>query len=279
MRRTEPPNTIAVNNQNPTNLLPIQQSRKRGIVLRLSSPAKFSMEPRHWHRTWPITPPQDAGCSDYRCIVDHGRKPFTITWQGSPQYPDLRNFPALDRVQVSPVPLSPALAAIWTDSELLDYGSHASIRALEHSRFPILKLAHPDKQSLALIEHEFNVLTELKSLDLPVPEIAPQPILDGGRICGYRMKALAKLKPSELRCRQHDIQHVLLRLHSAGFCHGDVNPSNIMKDGSDRIILIDFGFAGRAGSAVPPFIPSLVYAGGIFEVENDLKALERFIRY
>ncbi len=53
---------------------------------------------------------------------------------------------------------------------------------------------------------------------------------------------------------------------------------NIMKDGSDRIILIDFGFAGRAGSAGPTFIPSWVYAGGIFEVENDLKTFERFIR-
>jgi serine/threonine protein kinase len=235
-------------------------------------------ESRHWHQTWPITPPQDAGGSDYRCIVEYGRKAFSITWQGSPQYPDLRKFPALDGVEVSPVLLSPALAAIWTDSELLDYGSHASIRASEHSRFPILKLAHPDAQSLALIEHEFNVLTDLKSLDLPVPEIDTQPIVDGGRICGYRMKRLAKLKPSELHYREHEIQHVLLRLHSAGFCHGDVNPSNIMKDGSNRIILIDFGFAGRAGTATPPFIPSWVYAGGIFEVENDLKAFERFIR-
>ncbi len=51
-----------------------------------------------------------------------------------------------------------------------------------------------------------------------------------------------------------------------------------MKDGSDRIILIGFGFMGRAGSAALPFILHWVYAGGIFEVENDLKAFERFIR-
>ncbi|KAK3311719.1 kinase-like domain-containing protein [Chaetomium strumarium] len=213
----------------------------------------------HWYmyQARPITPPQDAGDGD---LYSH--------------------FPNLDHVEVSPVALSPALAAIWRDSTILDYGSYASIRALEHgdSPFPILKLAHPDTQSLELIQHEFNILSDLKSLGLPVPEIDTQPIVDGGRICGYRMKALTKLKPSELRCRQHDIRRVLLQLHSAGFCHGDVTPSNIMQDGSDRIILIDFGFAGRAGSAVPPFIPSWVYAGGIFEPTGDWKAFERFFR-
>ncbi|AEO60715.1 hypothetical protein MYCTH_2316220 [Thermothelomyces thermophilus ATCC 42464] len=243
---------------------------------RSSTPCEFHC---HLNRAWPITPPQDAGDGDlFRCIVDHGRNPFSIVWQGSPEYPDLSNFPALDRVEVFPLPLSPALAAIWRNSALLDYGSYASIRASEHSRFPILKLAHPDTQSLELIEHEFNILTDLQSLGLPVPEIDTQPIVDGGRICGYRMKALSKLKQYELHHRQHDIQRVLLRLHSAGFCNGDVTPSNIMKDGNDRIILIDFGFAGRVGSAVPPFIPNWVYASGIFEAEGDLKAFKRFIR-
>jgi hypothetical protein len=171
----------------------------------------------HKHR-WPITPPQDAGGSDYRCIVDHGRKPFSVTWRGSPQYPDLCNCPTLDCVEVSPVPLSPALATIWADSELLDYGSHASVRVSEHTHFPILKLAHPDAQSFALIKDDFNVLADLKLLGLPIPEIDTQPIADGGRICSYQMKMLVKLKPAELRCRRHDIQDGLLRLHSAGFC-------------------------------------------------------------
>ena len=81
------------------------------------------------------------------------------------------------------------------DSELLDDGSHASIRASEHCRFPILKLTHPNAQSLALIEHEFNILTDLNSLGLPVSEVDTQPIVDGGRICGYQMKTLTKLRP------------------------------------------------------------------------------------
>jgi len=88
-----------------------------------------------------------------------------------------------------------------------------------------------------------------------------QPVVDGGHICGYRIQPLTKLTPSELRYRQHDIRLVLWRLHAAGFCHGDINPSNIMKDGSDRIVLIVFGFAGRAGGGVLTFIPRWVYAG------------------
>ncbi|KAL2024948.1 hypothetical protein VTK56DRAFT_3647 [Thermocarpiscus australiensis] len=109
----------------------------------------------------PITPPQDAGVRGwYKCILDYRHKPYSITWRGSPKYPDLAKFTVLKGVDVSLVHQSLAMAAVWRDSTLLDYGSYASIRASKHSRFPILKLAHPDKQPLELIQHEFNVLVD-----------------------------------------------------------------------------------------------------------------------
>jgi serine/threonine protein kinase len=117
----------------------------------------------------------------------------------------------------------------------------------------------------------------LKGLGLPIPDIDPQPIVDGGRIHGYRMGLLAKLERCELRSREQDILCALSELHAAGFCHGDIVPGNIMKGRNDQIILIDFSFAGRIGSTVPPLIPDWVYAGGIFAAEDDLEAFHEFI--
>jgi hypothetical protein len=70
------------------------------------------------------------------------------------------------------------MAAIWRDSTIIDYGSHASIRITKHDPFPILKLAHSDELSIKLIQHEFNVLADLTKLGLPVVEFDQQPILD-----------------------------------------------------------------------------------------------------
>jgi hypothetical protein len=50
-----------------------------------------------------------------------------------------------------------------------------------------------------------------------------------------------------------------------------------MKDAGGRITLIDFGFSGPLGSAVPSFIPSWVYDDGIFSIGIDLKAFDERI--
>lgn len=99
----------------------------------------------------PITPPRSAGVrGSYRSIVDYNHQPFSIIWSGSPQYPDLADFPFFKNINVtvSPVHQSLEMAAIWRDSALLDYGSYASIRVTEHDPFPVLKLAHSDKLSV-----------------------------------------------------------------------------------------------------------------------------------
>jgi serine/threonine protein kinase len=167
------------------------------------------------------------------------------------------------------------MAAIWRGSKIIDYGSSASIRITEDDSFPIVKLAHPDELSIKLIQHEFNVLANLAKLGLPVVEFDQHPILDNGVTCGYRMKKLTKLELSEFRSRTDEIKHTLDRFHSAGFCHGDFTPSNIMKDESGRIILIDLSFAGQLGSAVPSFFPTWVHSDGMYGIDSDLKAFRR----
>lgn len=168
------------------------------------------------------------------------------------------------------------MAEIWRGSKIIDYGSYASIRITEHDSFPILKLAHPDELSIKLIQHEFNVLTDLAKLGLPVVKFDQQAILDNGATCGYRMEKLSKLELSEFRSRADEIKHTIDRFHSAGFCHGDFTPSNIMKDESDRIIFIDFSFAGQLGSAVPSFFPTWLYSNSMYGIGSDLEAFRRY---
>ncbi|ELR01924.1 hypothetical protein VC83_04168 [Pseudogymnoascus destructans] len=244
-------------------------------ISRLRPPRQTSTRPPQEAK--PITPPQSGGVrGSYECIVDYDHQAFSITWSGSPEYPDLARFPDLKNVSVHSVHQNSRIAAIWRDSTIIDYGAYASIRVIEDGRFPILKLAHQDELSIKLIQHELDVLADLAKLGLPVVEFDQQPIRDNGVICGYRMNKLFKVELSELRSRTDDIKQTLDRLHSAGFSHGDFSPSNIMKDAGGHIILIDFSFAGRIGSEVPSFFPSWVYADGIYGTNSDLEAFGRY---
>ena len=97
------------------------------------------------------------------------------------------------------------------------------------------------------------MLLNLKKLQLPVVECDEQPILHNGIICGYQMKRLYKLELSDLPSRTDDIKSLLAELHSAGFSHGDFQPSNIMMNEDAHLILIDVSFSGRLRCAVPTF--------------------------
>lgn len=228
----------------------------------------------------PTSPPNAAETrGSYQCLVDYNSDLFSVSWSGSPQYPDLTSFPFLDSnvAKIAPLSLTPELDRIWKGSKHHDYGAHASIRTTNGNAFPIIKLAHPDDDiSIKLIEREFNVLTELKKLELPVVDFDEQPITCDGAIYGYRMKTLTKLEPGEMHTRWEDVKGVFSLLHHAGFCHGDFNPSNIMKADNDRLIIIDFSFSGRIGSPVPPFMPTWRFPTGEYCLDQDVAALKRY---
>ncbi|KGQ11799.1 hypothetical protein BBAD15_g2454 [Beauveria bassiana D1-5] len=190
-----------------------------------------------------ITPPQRAETPHHiGIIVDYNQRPFSITWQRGNQYPNLDAFPTFTDATVNPISQTASMRELWTQSVTFGYGSCGSVRFMQ------------------MIQHEFALLTSMALLDssLPVVQVDQQPILENGEICGFRMKRLSEMCRSSLISRKSDIQDALQRLHSAGFCHGDIKGNNIMEDEAGRIIFIDFGLGGRIGSDAPEFFPRRV---------------------
>ncbi|KAH8717329.1 hypothetical protein HC256_002018 [Beauveria bassiana] len=191
-----------------------------------------------------ITPPQRAETTHHiGFIVDYNQRPFSITWQRGNQYPNLDAFPTFTDATVNPISQTASMRELWTQSVTFGYGSCGSVRIQDN-----------------MIQHEFALLTSMALLDssLPVVQVDQQPILENGEICGFRMKRLSEMCRSSLISRKSDIQDALQRLHSAGFCHGDIKGNNIMEDEAGRIIFIDFGLGGRIGSDAPEFFPRRV---------------------
>ncbi|KAK8142784.1 hypothetical protein G3M48_008263 [Beauveria asiatica] len=208
-----------------------------------------------------LTPPQRAETSNYiEIIVDYNRRPFSITWQRGTRYPNLDTFPTFTDAVVNPITQTASMRALWTQSVTFGYGSCGMLRIQDNVCFPVIKLAHSDRRFMQMIQHEFALLTSMALLDsfLPVVRVDQQPILENGEICGFRMKRLSEMCRSSLISRKSDIQDALQRLHSAGFCHGDIRGNNIMEDGAGRIMFIDFGLGGRIGSDAPEFFPGRV---------------------
>lgn len=231
----------------------------------------------------PITPPCCTGLGKHSCIVEYHKEPYSLVWSGSVQYPDLRAFPK--DLDAHPLPQSEEMAKIWKSSVLVDFGSHAVIRASpcssdeqehDNQRFPIIKLAHSDAESLALIRNEIEILSDPIMRSLPTPIIDEQYITKDGIPVGFRMKTLFKVEATELYRRMNEVQQSLRQLHDAGFSHGDFSPSNVMKDGKDRITLIDFSHAGRIGEVVPLIIQRQGYCDDRYNADYDWRIFHRF---
>lgn len=231
----------------------------------------------------PITPPYCTGRGKHSCIVEYHKKPYSLAWSGSAQYPDLRAFPK--DLEAYPLHQSEEMAEIWRSSVLVDFGSHAVVRSSpcssdeqeqDNQYFPIIKLAHNDSESLELIRNEIKMLSDPILRSLPTPIIDEQCITKDGIPVGFRMKMLFKLEVTELYQRVNEIQQSLRQLHNAGFSHGDFSPSNVMKDEKDRIILIDFSDAGRIGEVVPPFIQRQGYYDDRYNADYDWHTFRRF---
>ena len=149
----------------------------------------------------PTTPPYGAKGS-YKCTVDYRGKPFSITWKGSPAYPELGGFPNLVDVDIAQIHQTPYMSAIWKTSTLLDYGAHALIRVAQHRSFPVLKLAHTDDESVKLIQHEVGILAELAPLAFTAKVLALT-YLEDGRLDAFQWHledAIFILKRGDTQC-------------------------------------------------------------------------------
>lgn len=229
----------------------------------------------------PVTPPYRSEPGQYHCVVEYHRKPYHLAWSGTGQYPDLEAFPK--DLDAYPLHQHEELAMIWRSSTLLDYGSHAVVRCYdcepgqEHDEcFPAVKLAHADAESMALIQNEIKILSELKSSGLPVPVIDERIIDVDGIPLGFRMKRLFKMDMADIPQRTEEIRRALQQLHDTGFCHGDLSPSNIMTDEQDRVVLIDFSHAGRIDGMVPDIVQRQGYCDDRYKTDHDWQTFHRF---
>lgn len=191
-------------------------------------------------------------------------------------YPDLAHFPSLQGT-CKPVALSAPLAELFATSTLINYGVDGCIRCShDNERLPIVKIALPRPVSRARIQHEIKMLQEMKRYSIPVPEFDPTPLVDVEGIYGYRMEKLLPLDFKNLVSVAKELRHIVDRLHECGLSHGDLNPSNVMRDKSGRLVLIDPSFSGKLGEPTPGHIPSWQYEGSVFSTTTDDKYLQQF---
>lgn len=224
----------------------------------------------------PISPPfNPAGESHYSCYLDFHSRIYQIFWSNAAQYPNLSRFPKVDGT-VHLVALSDTMTKVLAASVLLDYGTDACIRCSHLEPLPIIKIALPNKISRLRIRNEFKMLKEMKRCSLPVPSFGNEPPIDEEGIFGYRMELLTPIDFSDLGLVSEDLKTIVGRVHDSGLSHGDLNPSNIMRNGSGSLVIIDPSFAGRLGQQIPDHITSPQYESNVFCTTADERYMKMF---
>jgi hypothetical protein len=226
-----------------------------------------------------VSPPARAEMAGrYTRIVEHRNNPYSITWSGSATQPDITQFSTtrLDW-RCKPVDLGLGIPDIWSDSMFVNYGADASLRCSHVGPYPIIKLAHHGEEFRLRLQHEFEIIQDVNMIakSLPIPNVDDHSLRDDQGVFGYRLEYLICLEIDELIRRLPEVTEAVQQLHEAGFSHGDLSQSTIMKNNEGAIVLIDFGWAGKIGTPAPSSVPSWVYANAIVTVEVvDQQALE-----
>jgi len=191
------------------------------------------------------------------------------------QYPDFSDFPNVHNTRVDRLELSSIEAEEWSRSSLVAYGANAHVRCTHTGRFPVVKLAMPDQSSRDCLSYEFGITKQMKQLGLPVVEVGPEPLRDAQGVFGYRMEALCKHPYSDRGPYAEEVRAAMECLHKAGFTHGDLSPSNVMRTRGGQLVLIDISYSGTLGTAIPDNIPSWVYQSAVFHTAADQNFLDR----
>lgn len=105
--------------------------------------------------------------------------------------------------------------------------------------------ANRELTHLQRFQEHFAAFPEVK-IPIPYPQYCSQRILTLEFIYGVKITLAPKqfqLKPEELGPR---LMRVLFRMiFQNGFFHGDLHPGNILVQADGRLVLLDFGMAGR----------------------------------
>jgi hypothetical protein len=208
-----------------------------------------------------VSPPSRAEkAGHYTCLIEHQQKPYFITWSGSARQPDITQFSTSDW-NCKPVDLGLRMSDIWSDSMFVNYGADATLRCSHLGPYPIIELSHHGGEFRLRVQHEFEIIQGMTTVasSLPIPKIDEHPLLDHQGIFGYRLEHLFCLEVHELLRRLPELRKAVQQLHKAGYSHGDLSQSNIMKNKDGAIVLIDFGYAGKIGAQVPSSVPPWIY--------------------
>jgi tRNA A-37 threonylcarbamoyl transferase component Bud32 len=225
-----------------------------------------------------VSSPSKAEKAGYHtCIIEHQNKPYSITWSRSAKQPDITQLSTKPDWKCKQVDLGLEISDIWSGSMFVNYGADAILRCSHSGLYPIIKLAHQGEEFHLRIQHEFGIIQDMSrnAMSLPIPKVDEHPLLDDQGIYGYRLEHLFCLEKNELLQRLPEIRQAVQQLHEAGFSHGDLSQSNVMKNKGGAIVLIDFGYAGKIGTQVPSSVPRWVYENAVVTVDADLQALER----
>ncbi|KAI7343415.1 hypothetical protein KC354_g15671 [Hortaea werneckii] len=168
------------------------------------------------------------------------------------------------------------MAKAYAESVLVNHGTDGCVRCSHLEPLPIIKLAHPNRLSRLRIQHEFEVLKKLNCCCLPVPIFDDNPMIDNEGIFGYRMEQLFPIDFSDTKAISDDLKAIVSLVHDSGFSHGDLNPSNVMRNGNGSLVLIDPSRGGLLGEQVPHYIPWYQYEGTVFSTTTDKKYLKMY---
>lgn len=168
------------------------------------------------------------------------------------------------------------MAKAYAESVYVNYGTDGCVRCSHLEPLPIIKLAHPNKISRLRIQHEFDMLKEMRRHSLPVPIFDDNPMLDDEGVFGYRMEQLFPIDFSNTQAISDDLKTLVNQVHESGFSHGDLNPSNVMRNSNGSLVLIDPSRGGPLGQGVPHYIPSYQYEGTVFSTTTDEKYLKKY---
>ncbi|GAB7342129.1 hypothetical protein MBLNU457_g0395t2 [Dothideomycetes sp. NU457] len=111
---------------------------------------------------------------------------------------------------------------------------------------------------------------------MPIPDIGLKPITEDGKVVAFGLERLVAPGFDKIFERTQEVRSAVSHLHLAGFVHGDLTPSNVMLRENGDVVLIDFGYSGRHGHALPPYIPEWTYNGPVFDYQADEKRLDVF---
>src|SRR5271163_977570 len=160
---------------------------------------------------------------------------------------DLRAGELLDHYRIEALVARSGMASVFRATDIAN------------GRQVAIKVPHPDMEADPLLFDRFQRESEIgKILDHPgvmkvfngEPRSRIYMVMEWveGRLLRTILHELKKLPPDRARTIAIRVCEALDHIHSRGVSHRDLKPENIMVDDQDRIKLIDFGIAGKAGA-------------------------------